>query len=130
MTTIKTLTPMLRAMNLTETIDFYKTLGFERTGRWPDTGRAVWASLKFGDASIMFYTDDSEKHITNCSGTMYFYCEGVREYFEKIRDKVKIAHEPNKTHYEMYEFVVKDPNGYFLTFAEPACIVEKATADR
>ncbi len=44
--------------------------------------------------------------------------EGVKEFYEAVRDKVEITMPLRKQAYGDWEFEVKDPNGYILVFSE------------
>jgi uncharacterized glyoxalase superfamily protein PhnB len=41
------------------------------------------------------------------------------KYYERARHQVDLIQDMSVTFYGMREFCIKDPNGYFLTFAEP-----------
>jgi uncharacterized glyoxalase superfamily protein PhnB len=48
----------------------------------------------------------------------YFRMEGVTEFFDSVKEKVEIVQPLRRQPYGMWEFEVKDPNGYLLVFAE------------
>ena len=49
---------------------------------------------------------------------VYFRMEGVKEFYEMTKDLVEIVQPLRRQPYGMWEFEVKDPNGYVLVFAE------------
>lgn len=48
----------------------------------------------------------------------YIRMEGVKEFYESIKDSVEIVLPLRKQPYGDWEFEVKDPNGYILVFSE------------
>ena len=48
----------------------------------------------------------------------YVRMEGVKEFYESIRESVPIIRPLQKQFYGDWEFEVKDPNGYVLVFSE------------
>jgi catechol 2,3-dioxygenase-like lactoylglutathione lyase family enzyme len=48
----------------------------------------------------------------------YIRMEGVKDFYEAIKDKVEIKLPLRKQPYGDWEFEVRDPNGYVLVFSE------------
>ena len=48
----------------------------------------------------------------------YIRMEGVKEFYEAVKDKVEIVLRLRQQPYGDWEFEVKDPNGYVLVFSE------------
>lgn len=55
-----------------------------------------------------------------CSGTFYIFPESVQRLAEELCGKVEFAWGPEVMPYGMREFGIRDPNGYYLAFTEPA----------
>ncbi|MDR9457859.1 MAG: hypothetical protein RI572_10675 [Salegentibacter sp.] len=49
---------------------------------------------------------------------LYIQTNEIRNFFDKIKDKVKVIKGLEKTFYGATEFSIEDNNGYLLTFAE------------
>ncbi len=49
---------------------------------------------------------------------VYIRREGVREFYEAVKDQVEIKRPLRQQRYGDWEFEVKDPNGYILVFSE------------
>jgi len=122
---MESLSPNIFVRDMNATIAFYKNLGFEKTMSVPETGNYDWAMLSNGNVSFMFQTYGSlgdvlpEISRTN-GGSLLFYIKlnGIRAFHDKIKNKVKVIVELNKTFYGATEFSIVDNNGYVLTFAE------------
>ena len=48
----------------------------------------------------------------------YIRMDGVKEFYEAIKDRVEIKLPLRKQPYGDWEFEVRDPNGYVLVFSE------------
>ena len=48
----------------------------------------------------------------------YIRTKGIKDLYEGIKDEVKIISTLRQQPYGAWEFVVKDPNGYYLVFSE------------
>src|SRR6185503_7079828 len=49
---------------------------------------------------------------------LYTYTTGVDGLFERLKDRVEIIEGPHDTFYGMREFLFRDLNGFWITFAE------------
>lgn len=122
---MNSLTPNIFVKDINETIKFYQNLGFTITMTVPDEGDLVWAMMSCGSVQFMFQTFDSLGDeipaISRQDGgslLLYIQTTDIRQFFDKIKDKVKIIKELEKTFYGATEFSVQDNNGFVLTFAE------------
>lgn len=48
----------------------------------------------------------------------YIRIEGVKEFYESVREHVEVVRPLERKVYQHWEFEVKDPNGYVLVFSE------------
>lgn len=124
---LKKLRPILWTKDLQQTIHFYTDiLGFTCRNQYPD-----WAALTKDDIEIMLsvptapnedFIDTEQQNgffsAPNFSGSIYMNIDGVDEYFEKIKDKVKIKYGVENMEWGMREFSIYDNNGYELVFGQ------------
>ncbi len=111
--TMKELSPLLRVLDLDETVAFYvERLGFELHWREGDT-----ASVESGAARLMFSTGENLGATPALSGTLYFYPDDVERLWTELRDQVTVEWELQDMPYGTREFGIRDPNGYILAFA-------------
>lgn len=127
---LKRMTPNLMVRNVKQSLAFYRLIGFEMTDSVPaENGNdLVWASAESEDIEIMFQSIDSmEVDISEFAtmktptGTFTLFCEvsDVDSLYGTLSaGKAPLIVEPHLKFYGMKEFTVKDPDGYFLTFAE------------
>jgi len=123
---METLSPNIFVSNMPETIAFYKMLGFNVTMSVPENGDdLVWVMMVNGSVTIMFQTyeslGESLSEIQRKDGgslLLYINLKNIREFFDSIKDKVKVLAGLDVTFYGATEFSILDNNNYVLTFAE------------
>ena len=123
---MESLAPNIFVSNMQETIAFYKMLGFNVTMSVPDNGEdLVWAMMVNGNVTVMFQTyeslAESLPEISRKDGgslLLYINLKNIREFFESVKDKVKVLSGLDVTFYGATEFSILDNNNYVLTFAE------------
>ena len=123
---MESLSPNIFVSNMPETIAFYKMLGFNVTMSVPENGDdLVWAMMVNGSVTVMFQTyeslGESLPEIQRKDGgslLLYINLENIRQFFESIKDKVKVLSGLDVTFYGATEFSILDNNNYVLTFAE------------
>ena len=117
--------PSLMVRDLDETLDFYvEKLGFEVSGRYPEVGEPDWAEVERDGVVLQFFAADSAPEGLPdrpvLSGTLYFYPDSVMKLAAELRGQVLFEWGPEVMDYGQCEFAVRDPDGYFLAFAESA----------
>ncbi|WP_375578660.1 VOC family protein [Marivirga tractuosa] len=119
------LTPNIFVHNIEETIKFYETIGFKVGMSVPEEGDFVWVMMTCGKVSFMFQTFESLgselPEISRQNGgslLLYIQIKEIRQFYEKIKDKVKVIKGLESTFYGATEFSILDNNNYVLTFAE------------
>lgn len=122
---MESISPNIFVKNINETINFYKQLGFALTTTVPEEGDIIFAMMSCGNVVFMFQTFESlGNELPNVSrqngGSLLLYIQttGIKDFFEKIEDKVKVVKGLEKTFYGATEFSIEDNNGFLLTFAE------------
>ena len=122
---MESLSPNLFVKDINETIEFYKTLGFNVVMTVPETGDFVWAMVMCGGVTFMFQTftslGDGLPDVSRAGGgslLLYNKHKNIRTFFDSVKDKVTVIQGLEKTFYGATEFSTRDNNGFLLTFAE------------
>lgn len=122
---MQTLSPNIFVKDIKQTIAFYEQLGFTVTMSVPEEGDPVWVLMANENVTFMFQTFDSlgdeiPEIKRNDGGSLLFYIQikEIRNFHDRIKDKVKVIKGLEKTFYGATEFSILDNNGYVLTFAE------------
>ena len=124
----KKLTPNLVVHNVEESLRFYENvLGFTREMVVPDQSPFVFASVKSGDVELFFndlnhvLSDRPEmkgKPLASISSS-FIEVDNVEAVLRKVEAaKVKLVMPLTEQWYGMKEFVIADPDGHLLIFAE------------
>jgi catechol 2,3-dioxygenase-like lactoylglutathione lyase family enzyme len=112
---------MLKTEDMAATIAWYERVGFEVRGRAPAHGTPTWLEVERDGVIMQFLGGDTPwPEAPSFTGTLYFHPESVDEVHERIRHEIEPAWGPEDREWGMREMGLQDPNGYFLTFTEPA----------
>jgi uncharacterized glyoxalase superfamily protein PhnB len=123
---MESLSPNIFVDSMVDTVAFYKSLGFKLVMSVPEAGEdLIWAMMANGNVTMMFQTfaslggDLPEISRNNgASQLLYIKMKKIREFFEQVKDKVKVLKPLETTFYGATEFSILDNNNYVLTFAE------------
>lgn len=123
---MESLAPNIFTNNIQKTVALYTLLGFKVAMSVPEQGdELVWVMMVNGSVTIMFQTyasleGDLPEISRNDGGSLLLYInlKNIQNFFESIKDKVKVLKGLEKTFYGATEFSILDNNNYVLTFAE------------
>ena len=114
-------TAILKTADVEETIAWYTRIGFLLRGRFPETGDPTWCELSRDGVILQFLGGETPWPGPHTfTGTIYFHPDSVEALYEEIKEHTSPAWGPEVREWGMRELGLRDPNGYFLTFTEPA----------
>jgi uncharacterized glyoxalase superfamily protein PhnB len=125
--TLISLSPNLISESVNASVEFYtKHLGFSLVASVPEQGTYDWAMVQRDSVSIMFQSLPSLQHdmpslslkSKGSPGTFFIKMKGIDDLYNSLKGKVTMPLDMRTTFYGMKEFVVTDPDGYFMCFAE------------
>lgn len=112
---------ILKSNDVTRTIEWYRRMGFEIRGVFPESGEPTWCEVSRDGVILQFLGGDTPwPGAPSFTGTLYFRPESVGALYEQIKDHTTPAWGPEVREWGTRELGVQDPDGYFLTFTEPA----------
>lgn len=123
---IKKITAVLLVEEVEPCVKFWtERLGFEKTAEVPDGDKVAFAMLQTGGAEIMYQTyasvakDNPHPDMLARKGPTFLYIE-VDDLAATMAATAgaEVVMAERTTFYGSKEFVVKDPAGHFLTFAQ------------
>ena len=124
MSKLNRIAPTFPVADVDATIRWYEAeLGFT-SYPFPENPPYVFASVSRDDVEIMFQRikeyEKPDLYQRRDGGVWdaYIRMEGVKEFYEAVKDTVEISLPLRKQAYGDWEFEVKDPNGYILVFSE------------
>ena len=114
-------TAILKTTDVAGTIEWYRRVGFEIRGVFPQTGDPTSCEVARDGLILQFLGGETPwPGPATFTGTFYLYPDSVDAVFEQIRDHTPPAWGPEVREWGTRELGLQDPNGYFLTFTEPA----------
>jgi hypothetical protein len=112
---------ILKSNDVARTIEWYQRVGFEIRGVSPGSGEPTWCEVARDGVVLQFLGGETPwPEPPTLTGTLYFRPESVVTLYEQIRDHTTPAWGPEVRDWGERELGLQDPNGYFLTFTEPA----------
>ena len=112
---------ILKTEDVAGTIDWYRQVGFEIREVFPDAGEPTWCEVARDGVILQFLGGETPwAGAPTFTGTLYFHPSSVEALYEEIKDRVTPAWGPEVREWGARELGLQDPNGYFLTFTEPA----------
>lgn len=128
----ESITSNLMVEDVDKTVGYYQdVLGFTLEISVPkDDGKLQWAMVSRDSVDIMLHEraniieEMPELKDTEPGGgsiTLFIKMEGIDPFYDELSKKknTDIIKEPHTTFYGMKEFIIRDINGYIITFAEP-----------
>lgn len=115
----KKVVPMFHVPDVQKTVDWYRNLGFAVTVTYGDNaGGLSFAMVSFGAGEVMFSSGGrpSTKHRREVD--LYVYTEDVDGLYDRLHDRVEIVEGPHNMFYGMREVIVRDLNGFWITFGQ------------
>ena len=122
---MKSVSPNIFVNNINATVEFYQQLGFTAVATVPEVAPFIFVMMNCGEVTFMFQTfeslgDEMPTVSRQQGGSLLLYIQttSIRNFYNTIKEKVKVIKELEKTFYGATEFSIEDNNGYVLTFAE------------
>ncbi len=131
------LTPMLGVPDMKRTIAWYESIGFALARSHGEDGKLDWASMRFGDAEIMFVPSTDPGGGAMSALSLWIRTERLDDLYSLLKQRQlerahaalagEAADEPDvqftgdlyTAFYGQREFSIRDPNGVDLNFYQP-----------
>jgi uncharacterized glyoxalase superfamily protein PhnB len=111
--------PMIHVPDVRATIEWYQSMGFTVNYTFDDGGEGLsFASLSFGAGEVMFNSGGRASIEQRREVDLYVYVDDVEELSARVKDRVEVCKGIHETFYGMREFIVRDLNGFWVTFAQ------------
>jgi len=115
----KKVVPMLHVPNVRRTVDWYRDIGFDATATYDDnSGGLSFALMSFGTGEVMFSSGGKPSSDHRRDVDLYVYTEDVDNLYGRIKNRVEIVEGPHNMFYGMREVIVRDLNGFWITFGQ------------
>ena len=114
-----TLTPMLHVPDIPATIAWYVSIGFTVIDTAEDGGEMTWAMLAYEEARVMFACGGRASDAPRREADLYVEVDDVDAVRASLPAHVVVQEDLHDTFYGMRECIVRDNNGFWLTFGTP-----------
>lgn len=109
--------PMIRVPDVRAAADWYQSIGFTVLDTVEDDGVVNWADLSFGSDRVMI-SAGGRASTEHRDVELYAYVDDVEELYHRLKDRVEVGEHLIDTFYGHRTFVIRDLNGFWITFAQ------------
>jgi uncharacterized glyoxalase superfamily protein PhnB len=109
---------MLHVPDVAATASWYESIGFAVRDLGEDGSEVVWASLAFGASELMLNAGGGPSDAHRREADLYLHVDDLDAAFARLAGKAEVVEAPHDTFYGMREFIVRDPNRFWLTFGQ------------
>jgi uncharacterized glyoxalase superfamily protein PhnB len=114
--------PMIHVLDVQATVEWYKDVGFTVISAFDDDGEMNWALLSLGDSEIMFNAGGRSSSSDRREVDLYVHAENVDDLYRRLKDRADVVEGIHDTFYGMREFIIRDPNRFWVTFGQEASL--------
>lgn len=114
---VRAATPMIHVPDVRATANWYESIGFTILETYGDGGGGLsFAILSAGATRVMFNQGGKPSSERRREVDLYVDAEDVDALFASVKDRVEVVESPHDTEYGMREFIIRDPNRFWITF--------------
>jgi uncharacterized glyoxalase superfamily protein PhnB len=100
------------------TVDWYQSIGFAVLNTFEDDGEMIFALLSYGNSQIMITGGGRPSTEDRREMDLYIHTDDVERLFAELKGRVEVRLGLDNTLYGTREFVIRDPNRFWLTFGQ------------
>jgi uncharacterized glyoxalase superfamily protein PhnB len=115
----QTVVPMIHVPDVRTTMDWYAAIGFKVLRENEEDGEVNWAKLSFGNSEIMLDSGGKRSTEQRREVDLYITTDDVDQLYRRLKDRVHLVEDPHDAFYGMREFIIRDINGFWVTFGQP-----------
>jgi len=115
----QTVVPMIHVPNVSATVDWYTSMGFKLIRQNEEDGEINWAKLSFGNSELMLNIGGKASSEHRREVDLYITTDNVDDLYRHLKNQVQIIEDLHDTFYDMREFIIRDCNGFWITFGQP-----------
>ena len=75
--------------------------------------------MSFGNSELMFNAGGKPSLAPRREVDLYITTDNVEELYRRLKDRVEAVEELHDAFYGMREFIIRDINGFWVTFGQP-----------
>lgn len=113
-------TAMIHVPDVSKTVQWYQTIGFSLESTNECDGVIDWALMSFGAGRVMFTAGGKSSTAERREVDLYVHVDDVDGLYARLNGSCDVHKGLHDTFYGAREFIVRDPNGFWVTFGTPA----------
>jgi catechol 2,3-dioxygenase-like lactoylglutathione lyase family enzyme len=112
--------PMIHVPDVRATVNWYESIGFRAVETYggESTDELSFAIIAFGNGRVMFNQGGETSTKNRREVDLYTYTENVDEVYSRLKDRLDVIEGPHDTFYGMREVIIRDLNGFWITFGQ------------
>jgi uncharacterized glyoxalase superfamily protein PhnB len=111
---------ILKSSDIRRTEEWYGNIGFVLRGHHPEEA-PTWCELERDGTVLQFLSGETPWiGAPSFTGCFYVHCADVDAVYAQIRGLVEVDWAVEERDWGARELVLRDPDGYFVTFTQPA----------
>jgi uncharacterized glyoxalase superfamily protein PhnB len=114
--------PMIHVPDVRATADWYQSIGFgvrQLAGEDGNGSEVTWASLTLGGSEIMLNCGGKASDAHRREFDLYIHTDDLDTLRAQLDGRVSVIEDLHDTFYGMREFIIRDINGFWITFGQP-----------
>ena len=116
---LRAATPMIHVPDVQATAAWYETIGFTLLETYGDGSEGLsFAILSAGNTRLMLNQGGRPSTAERREVDLYVDVEDVDRLFASLGGRVQIVQGVQDTDYGTREFIIRDPNGFWVTFGQ------------
>jgi len=115
----KKVVPMIHVPDVKATIEWYTGIGFKVIREHEEDGDINWAALSFGNSELMLNAGGKRSSDYRREVDLYIHTHNVDHLYQRLKGRMQVVESPHDTFYGMREFIIRDINGFWVTFGQP-----------
>jgi uncharacterized glyoxalase superfamily protein PhnB len=115
----QTVVPIIHVADVRATVQWYTSIGFKLIGQNEEDGELNWAKLSLGNSELMLNAGGKPSAANRREVDLYITTDNVDELYRRFAGQVQAVEEPHDTFYGMREFIIRELNGFWITFGQP-----------
>ena len=110
---------MIHVADVRATVEWYTSIGFKVITTYEDGEEMSFAIVGFGDGEVMFNAGGKPSTRDRREVDLYVQSDDVVGLHRRLKDGVEIVEGLHDTFYGTREFIIRDINRFWITFAQP-----------
>lgn len=112
--------PMIHVPDVNATAQWYVSIGFEIRGinRECEHGDIDWALLRLGESEIMLSAGGRASSDPRREFDLYIHVDDIQFARQRLNGNVNLVEDVHETFYGSREFIIRDCNGFWITFGQ------------